>query len=152
MKRLTAILIFASVQAIALACPSIAFAESGDSADELLREAELATRQIDANQFTTLWQSAAPFVKARLPQPSFIDDMRKAKQSIGPVARRSWASVSRVTYVGNKDLPDGLYANVGYSTALANGAVTTEQVSFRLEGDGRWHITGYIPQPQARKP
>jgi hypothetical protein len=40
----------------------------------------------------------------------------------------------------------GLYANVDSSSTLADGRTAFELLSFHLERDGQWRLTGYTPR------
>ncbi|VWC27507.1 membrane protein [Burkholderia arboris] len=51
-----------------------------------------------------------------------------------PLARAKWPIGCAVASI----------ANVDYATTLTNGATVFEKPSFRLEGDGRWRLTGYV--------
>jgi urease gamma subunit len=121
-------------------------AEAGASADELIADAQHVLAQIDAGQFAAVWQEAAPFVKAKYPEGGFESGLSQLRQSVGTVSRRGWASVTRLTYSHNKVVPDGLYANVDYTTWRSDGRVVYEKVSFQLGNDGRWYFTGYEPR------
>ncbi|WP_436967580.1 DUF4019 domain-containing protein [Burkholderia multivorans] len=118
----------------------------GEAADELLRDSDAVFKQLDAGQYGAVWTDAAPFVKARIAQDAFATDMQKARQTVGAVRHRGWAQITRIRYSHTPGLPDGLYANVDYATTLANGTTMFEKLSFRLEHDGRWHVTGYVPR------
>ena len=119
---------------------------AGESADTLLRDSDAVFKQLDAGQYDAVWTDAAPFVKARIKQDQFAADMPRARQSVGAVSHRGWAQVTRIRYTNTSTTPDGLYANVDYATTLTNGTTVFEKLSFRLEGDGRWHLTGYVPR------
>ncbi|WP_244104565.1 DUF4019 domain-containing protein [Burkholderia ambifaria] len=106
----------------------------GESADALLR---------DAGQYGAVWADSAAFVKARIKQDQFAADMQRARQSVGTVRHRGWAQVTRIRYTNAPATPDGLYANVDYATTLTT---VYEKLSFRLDDDGRWHLTGYVPR------
>lgn len=125
---------------------TLALAQQGTSADELLNDANQVLQQLDANHYAALWQDAAPFIKASMPQERFASQMQQARQSVGAVTRRGWASVTRIQYSGAKGIPDGLYANVDFATTLASGRTMFEMLSFRLGDDGQWHLTGYVPR------
>ncbi len=125
---------------------SLAPVNAGTSADELLRDGDYALQLIDTGRFQDLWNDAAPFVKQRYDRKRFTDDTRRARETVGQIKGRGWAAVTRIVYNGAKDVPDGLYANVDYATTQATGKTVYEKVSFRLEGDGRWHLTGYVPR------
>ncbi|WP_321790788.1 DUF4019 domain-containing protein [Burkholderia pyrrocinia] len=119
---------------------------AGESADTLLRDSDAVFKQLDAGQYGAVWSDAAAFVKARIKQDQFAADMQRARQSIGAVKHRGWAQVTRIRYNNASATPDGLYANVDYATTLTNGATVFEKLSFRLDDDGRWHLTGYVPR------
>lgn len=119
---------------------------AGESADELLNDANTVMRQLDAGEFTDVWANAAPFVKARIMQDQFVADTRRARQTLGPVRAREWASVTRIRYHDMPGVPDGLYANVDVATTLATGSPIYEKLSFRFGDDGHWYLTGYVPR------
>ncbi|QCP54450.1 DUF4019 domain-containing protein [Trinickia violacea] len=144
LKFLFAKLTVASVLACATA---LAFAEPGTSADDLLHDADGVVQQIDAGHFGEIWDDTAPFVKAKIPKDQWVLDTRTSRQSFGAVAARGWASVTRIRYAANASgIPAGLYANVNFTTALVQGGAVYELLSFRLENDGKWHLTGYVPR------
>ncbi|KWZ31866.1 DUF4019 domain-containing protein [Burkholderia anthina] len=119
---------------------------SGESADTLLRDSDAVFKQLDSGLYGAVWTDAAPFLKARIKQDQFTAQMQQARQSVGAVSHRGWAQVTRIRYEHASGMPDGLYANVDYATTLASGATMFEKLSFRLEPDGRWHLTGYVPR------
>ncbi len=135
---------------IACAAASLAFAahaqSGGDSADELLQDADTVFKRLDNGQFDDLWVDSASFVKTRIRQDQFATDMRRARQTVGLVRHRGWAQITRIRYAGVPSTPDGLYANVDYATTLTTGTTMYEKLSFRLEDDGHWRLTGYVPR------
>lgn len=138
----------AATLAHAQAAPGLSLGpvNAGTSADELLRAADYAIQQIDAGHYETVYADAAPFVKARYDAQRFANDTRLSRQAVGAIKSRGWAAVTRIVYKGAKDIPDGLYANVDYATTQSSDKVVFEKLSFRLETDGRWHLTGYVPR------
>ncbi|VWC43535.1 membrane protein [Burkholderia lata] len=135
---------------IGLAVASLAFSahaqSAGDSADELLQDADKVFKQLAAGQFNDLWLDSADFIKTRFKQEQFASDLRGAWQTVAMVRHRDWERISRDRYTNATTVPDGLYASVDYVTTLTTGATVYEKVSFRLEGDGHWHLTGYAPR------
>ncbi|WP_175954775.1 DUF4019 domain-containing protein [Burkholderia sp. BCC0405] len=119
---------------------------SGESADALLSDSDAVFKQLDAGKYAAVWTDAAPFVKSRIKQDQFAADMQRARQSVGTVRHRGWAQITRIRYTNAGTTPDGLYANVDYTTTLASGATVFEKLSFRLEDDGQWRLTGYVPR------
>lgn len=131
-----AIVLLASSTALAAPAP-------GSRADELLDDADAVLQRIDAGPIDPLWDDAAPFVKAKIGKQTFIAQLKQMRQSFGPVTARGWASIVRLQYSSDRAVPDGLYANVDYASHTAGGQTVFERVSFRLEPDHRWHLTGY---------
>lgn len=145
MKHIIAILKLAAICTMATFA-TLAVAEQGNSADELIHDAERVFQQFDSNQYGAVWQDAAPFVKAKIPQDKFISTTSQARQTLGAVTRRGWSSITRIQSTGTPGLPDGLYANVDSASTLANGQTAFEMLSFQLGADGQWHLTGYTPR------
>ncbi|KML18384.1 MULTISPECIES: DUF4019 domain-containing protein [Burkholderia] len=118
---------------------------AAESADTLLRDSDAVFKQLDAGQYGVVWTNAAGFVKARIKQDQFVAEMQHARQSVSTVGHRGWAQMTRVVYKSVPEVPDGLYANVDYTTTLETGTTLYERLSFRLENDS-WHLTGYVPR------
>jgi hypothetical protein len=147
LKRLT-VQIAASVTLVSAAMLGAAHAaaQPGDSADELVRDATSTLQLIDDAHFDIVWDGAAPFVKAKIEKGRFVTDTQRVRQLLGTVTKRGWTSVTRVQFTGDQNVPNGMYANVDFFTTLASGRTVFERLSFRLETDGHWHLTGYVPR------
>jgi hypothetical protein len=122
---------------------------AGESADELLNDANTVMRQLDNGEYADVWANAAPFVKVRITHDQFVADTRRARQTLGAVRAREWASVTRLRSRDMPGVPDGLYANVDVATTTATGSAIYEKLSFRFDDDGHWHLTGYVPRQMA---
>lgn len=146
MKGLTRVCMLAGTCTLAMMSMLAHGAEAGASADELLGDAQHVLAQIDAGQYVAVWQEAAPFVKAKYAENGFESGLSQLRQAVGAVSRRGWASVTRLNYSHDKVVPDGLYANVDYTTWRTDGRVVYEKVSFQFGNDGRWYFTGYEPR------
>lgn len=145
MKHVTTIFKLAAVCALTMSA-ALAAAAQGNSADELLNDAERIFQQFDSNRYAEVWQDAAPFIKGKIPQDQFVKTMSDARHTLGAVTRRGWSSVTRIQSIGVSGMPDGLYANVDSASTLANGHTAFELLSFQLGADGQWHLTGYTPR------
>lgn len=145
MTKLAVVLMLAGVAGAATA-------QEAESADALLRNADNALRQLDAGNYGELWDGAAAFIKAGLPREQFVASTRLSREALGEVSLRSWSSVMRIRYDNSTSgIPNGRYANVDFTTELANGRTVFEMLSYRLEDDGRWHLTGYVPRQHQGK-
>ncbi len=125
---------------------SCALAQDGTSADELVQAGLTSLKQIDEDRSGEIWDAASGFVKTRFPKAEFVANTQRSRQTVGVVARRDWASVTRIRHLDDSGgFPPGLYANVDFATRLTNNKTVFEKVSFRLEPNG-WRLTGYIPR------
>ncbi|KVZ43639.1 DUF4019 domain-containing protein [Burkholderia ubonensis] len=123
-----------------------ALADSSASADALLNSASTLLQRIDAGRDDELWKSTAEFVRSTMSQEKFSSAIKQARQSVGAVAKRSWASVSRLEFAAGGAVPKGLYANIDFATTLADGRIVYELVSLKQGDDGQWYLTGYQPR------
>lgn len=143
MKPFSLRFLAACTLAVASTC---ALAQDGTSADELIRAGLNSLKQIDEGRSGEIWDDASAFVKTRFPRADFVANTQRARQNVGVVERRDWAGVTRFLYPDDSTgIPAGLYANVDFSTRLANNKIVYEKVSFRLEPNG-WRLTGYVPR------
>jgi len=111
-------LLAACVFTLAASC---ALAQEGTSADELIQAGLNGLRQIDEDRSGELWDSASAFVKTKFSKAEFVSKMQRARQTVGTVVRRDWASVTRIRYLDDSaGIPAGLYANIDYATRLNN--------------------------------
>ncbi|WP_415869087.1 DUF4019 domain-containing protein [Burkholderia ubonensis] len=64
----------------------------------MLNSASTLLQRIDAGRDDELWKSTAEFVRSTMSQEKFSSAIKQARQSVGAVAKRSWASVSRLEF------------------------------------------------------
>jgi len=120
--------------------------QDGSSADELVQAGLASLKQIDEGRAGEIWDGASAFIKTRFPRADFVANTQRARQTVGVVARRDWAGITRIRYPDDSTgIPAGLYANVDFATRLTNDKTVFEKVSFRLEPQG-WRLTGYVPR------
>ena len=128
-------LISATVQAQVLAAP-------GTSADEILQLADRIVGQLEMGQYGAVWDGAAPLVRAVVSKEAFVQQMQATHRDDGGILDHGWASIVRIEYKNDRDIPDGLYVNVDYAAHLKMGGITYKLLSFRAESDGQWHFVG----------
>ena len=119
------------------------------SADVVIQSALKVLSQLDTQQAAAALDGAAPLLKARGPAAELVQQLQAARQEVGPVAQRLWASVNRLQVAptaATAQLPEGIYGNVDFTTQLADGRVVAERISLRLEADGAWRLVGYVPR------
>lgn len=136
------------IAAAMLAAGPLAHAQASPSPDAVLQSAEDVLKQIDDGRFDLVWRDSAAFVKERYTAQRFADDTRRLRAPLGAVARRGWSDIMLIQFANTKDVPDGLYANVDFTTTLQGGKVVFEKLSLHRESDGRWHLVSYAPREQ----
>jgi len=117
-------------------------------ADDVIRLGSQQLAYIDLDRTAEVWQAASPVLKAQLGLPEFAAGIRAGRGALAVIPGRSWVLVNRVTYGEGSDagVPAGRYASVNYLTDLGGKRILSELVSFRLEADGRWRLSGYVPK------
>lgn len=137
-------------EARAQATPQAAAAAADTSPEALLTAAGRVLALLDAGNYAPLWQDMPPVLQSRFTRDKFIADMASTRQAVGALRQRTWSSVNRLRYAAPatpQGVPAGLYANVELSSTAADGRVLIERVSFRVENDGGFRFTGYLPRP-----
>jgi hypothetical protein len=117
--------------------------QPGASADDLVQSADAVLAQLDAGKYRQVWHNMAPFAREAQPQTRFLKKTRQAREALGPVTLRGWAHVSRLLIRHATSAPPGFYATVDYMTELQSGRTALEHLSFWLDGNDQWRLTGY---------
>ncbi|MFC3551161.1 DUF4019 domain-containing protein [Lysobacter cavernae] len=101
-------------------------------------------QMIDAGKSGEVWDGASAVAKRSVQRKQFDDGNRALRKPLGSVVGRRWAMVNRHVTPGSSQLPAGVYANVQFETSFASRKVGNELVSFRLDEDGTWRLSGYV--------
>jgi hypothetical protein len=116
----------------------------------LIKVAAQVAELVDRNKTGEVWDHASGIAKAIVTRDIFISQVNAARASTGAVKSRKLDSVSSSVYNGQGTagngpiVPAGTYINVVFATQFANRAKTVhELVSFHLDPDRHWRVTGY---------
>lgn len=109
----------------------------------LLNAALQIARMVDEGKAGDAWQGASAAAKSRYTGRQFAESLATQRKVLGAVTSRKWTSVERLVTAGNATLTAGTYANVVLETGFAGNKVGRELVSFRLDEDGVWRLSGY---------
>lgn len=108
-------------------------------AQAALQVAEL----IDQNRAGEVWDGASALARSHVSRDDFVQQAMTDRQAVGaPVARR----LTSVKYQegDGRALPVGLYASADFTSQFARAQQgIRELVSFHLDSDGTWRVTGY---------
>ncbi len=109
-------------------------------------------KQMDNGQYAQVWDGMSEVGKKAITRDGFARTVEQQRKPLGQVKERKVAALYRSTSDGQKNLPAGTYINVRYLTQFADNAKPKiELVSFHLDGDRKWRLSGYICQdPPAR--
>lgn len=111
---------------------------------EMSQAAQKAAQMVAAGQAGVLWDGASAVAKKAVSRENFIRQLVSEQARLGTVVSRGTATVSRVKYAAGASVPEGVYANVITTTRYANIAQPVrELVSFRLDEDQVWRLSGY---------
>ncbi len=112
-------------------------AEMGASA---LQVAQL----IDANRAGEIWDGASQVMKGAVSRDDFVRQLTEDRARLGAATRREAPVVSRSQFEAGESVPAGLYLNVAFPTTFASQPqAVRELVSFRLDEDRTWRVSGY---------
>src|SRR5690554_146610 len=111
---------------------------------ELTNAATQVVQMIDANRVGDVWDLSTEAVKRIVPRDSFVQQVAADRQRLGAPTARGEAVVTRSQFQEGGEVPAGLYINVAFPTTFANNAEPVrELVSFRLDEDQVWRLSGY---------
>lgn len=111
---------------------------------EMTQAAQQVVQMIDANRIGEVWDMSTAAVKRMIPRDSFVQQITGDRERLGAPSSRGNAVVSRSQFQAGGEVPEGLYINVAFPTKFANNEEPVrELVSFRLDEDKVWRVSGY---------
>ncbi|HWX65350.1 MAG TPA: DUF4019 domain-containing protein [Rhodanobacter sp.] len=149
------------LSALLLATTSTAFAQSAaptsaemkPTAAQEAQQAELnqkivsaavqVAQLVDAGKMGEVWDGASSIAKQAVARDAFIQQISADRKTLGPLTTRTVQGVGYSKSDGKK-MPAGIYANVTFASKFVSAkAPVRELVSFHLENDKTWRVTGY---------
>ncbi len=101
------------------------------------------TQLVDAGKIGEVWDGASPIAQKASTRDVFVKQISTDRATLGTLTSRAVQGVGYSKSDGKK-LPEGIYANVTFASKFANAkALVRELVSFHLESDKTWRVTGY---------
>lgn len=112
-------------------------AEMGAAAQQVLQ-------MIDGNRAGEVWDGASQVTKGAVARDDFVRQLAADRAQLGAAASRGAPTVSRSQFVAGEAVPAGIYINVAFPTTFAGQPQPIrELVSFRLDEDRTWRVSGY---------
>jgi hypothetical protein len=124
------------------------------SVDAVLSQAQATLRQIDSRvTAAAVWDSASPLMRSALKKEAFLARIENDRVDVGPIAERTWQSITRTVNAETnaERVPAGNYISINTMAQDVNGQLMRELISFRLENDRKWRMTGYVAQKVSSK-
>ncbi|MGY1409034.1 DUF4019 domain-containing protein [Luteimonas sp. A611] len=101
-------------------------------------------QMVDGNRVGEVWDGASAAMKQMVSRDEFIKQVTIDRNRLGAVSSRGTPEVSRSLFRAGQQVPEGLYINVRSATTFASNAQPVrELVSFRLDEDRVWRVSGY---------
>lgn len=101
-------------------------------------------QMVDGNRIGEVWDGASPTMKRLVTKDEFIKQVTIDRNKLGTASSRGKAVVSRSQFAAGGQVPAGLYINVNFPTKFSKAPQPVrELVSFRLDEDKTWRVSGY---------
>lgn len=111
---------------------------------QLVQAARKVAELVDRGRSGEVWDGASEVARKLVSRPDFISGIAGDRARMGTLVSRGQPSVTRTQYPANAAVPAGMYINVNFPTRFANtGQPVRELVSFRMEDDRVWRVSGY---------
>lgn len=112
--------------------------------EEMVQAAREVLVLVDGGRAGEVWDGASPAVQRIVPRAEFLMQVAADRTRLGAVVSRGDPDVGRERYAAGGRVPQGEYVNVVFPTRFANvEAPVRELVSFRLDEDRVWRVSGY---------
>ena len=99
---------------------------------------------MDQGKSAEIWDGASPVAKAVVNRQDFVTQIAADRTRLGAPTERKQVAVTRAAYAAGGAVPAGNYINVVYATKFANNPQPVrELVSFHLDEDKTWRVSGY---------
>lgn len=111
---------------------------------EMSKAAGLVIQLVDQNKGGEVWDGASFVAKGVVSKDGFVQQTSADRQKLGAPVTRSQVAVTRAVYAAGNQVPAGNYINVVFATKFTNAPTPVrELVSFRLDDDKTWRVSGY---------
>jgi len=128
------------------------------SGDVFIRNAIATVQALDAGGAGQVYDTGSAALKASVTREQFTQAVASTLARTGGVVAREWSRVERVRVAPPAEganasaVPGGNYITVYLLARTASGTAHMEQVSFRLDEDNQWRLSGvtslFPEQPQ----
>lgn len=111
---------------------------------EMTQAARQVMQMVDTGRIGEAWEGASPAMQRSVGRDEFIKQVGLDRGKLGKPVERGPSTVTRAQFPAGGQIPQGLYVNVITMTRFANRPQPIrELVSFRLDEDKTWRVSGY---------
>lgn len=111
---------------------------------DMTKAATQVVQMVDGNRIGEVWDGASPTMKRLVKKDDFIKQVTIDRNKLGAAGTRAKPAISRSQFNAGGQVPAGLYINVSFPTKFAKTPQPVrELVSFRLDEDKTWRVSGY---------
>ncbi len=111
---------------------------------QMAQAAQQVMQLVDANRIGEIWDGASAAMKRTVTRDEFVKQVTIDRNRLGAVSSRANPAISRSMFKAGAQVPEGLYINIATPTKFANQPQPVrELVSFRLDEDRQWRVSGY---------
>ena len=111
---------------------------------QMTQAAQQVMQLVDANRVGEIWDGASAAMKRLVTRDEFVKQITIDRNRLGAVSNRANPAISRSMFKAGAQVPEGLYINIATPTKFANQPQPVrELVSFRLDEDRQWRVSGY---------
>ncbi len=111
---------------------------------EMAKAAASVVQLVDTGKTAEVWDGASRVAKAVVTREAFVSQVSADRKKLGAASERKRVAITRSAYAAGGQVPAGNYINVVYATKFANSPQPVrELVSFHLDDDKTWRVSGY---------
>ena len=112
--------------------------------EEMSNAAAQVMKLVDEQRSAEVWEGASVVAKKSVTKEQFVENIASDREMLGAVVGRKHVTVTRAVYPVGGPLPAGNYVSVVTATKFAKSEQEVrELVSFHLDDDATWRVTGY---------
>lgn len=118
-------------------------AQAAKQNQQMVQAALQVAQLIDQDKIGDVWDGASDVAKKIVSRDAFVKQISADRKALGAVQARTARAASRTQSKGGST-PAGLYFNVVFATQFSKThQLVRELVSFHLDADRTWRVSGY---------
>ncbi|RDI19606.1 uncharacterized protein DUF4019 [Pseudacidovorax intermedius] len=99
---------------------------------------------VDTGRVEVIWDNASPAIKKQIARDRFVRDIKARRAVYRKIGQRQFVNMAVIDMNKSSGAPSGRYLSVVLASRDSAGTAIEELVSYRLEPDGAWKVTGYV--------